>query len=200
MGFKVEIKGLRELQARIEQIPSELDMKINAQLQRGAEVFVAGAQRDAPVDVSFLKQGISYMPKPVHSLHVSIVSNSAYSAYMEFGTKSRVQVPPQYQAYAAQSKGIVSQWAGVYTKTGKGFYDNILAWVKRKGIGALRTKAGNISKKLDSVIAQEQAAFAIYLSIMRNGVKPHPFFFKQLPIAVETIETGIVAEINGMKL
>ena len=105
MSYNVEIKGLTELQARLEKLPAEIKMEANAILEKGAQIFVRNAQRDAPVNFGFLRQRITYMPRPVTNLLVEMVSGAEYSAYMEWGTITRVKVPPELAAYAIQFKG-----------------------------------------------------------------------------------------------
>jgi hypothetical protein len=64
-------------------------------------------------------------------------------------------------------------------------FGTILDWVKRKGIGGKyrgSIAAGKVTlskKKQDTLV---KTAEAIAWSILKNGVKPHPFFFKQIPI------------------
>ncbi len=192
--YKVQIIGLNELQAKLAKLPGTIKSEVNGVMTRGGQVFVRAAQRDSPIDMSFLRRGITFMPNPVVNMTVEFISSSEYSSYMEFGTKARVRIPPQFATYAAQFK---STGKG---NSGKGFYNSILEWVKRKGIGAAKTKSGRPSKSSDSLAGQEQVAYLIYRSILRHGVKPHPFFFKNLPLAKETIETGIRAITSNLKL
>lgn len=101
-----------------------------------------------------------------------LVSRMTYSAYVEFGTKSRTQIPPGLESFAAGFKG---GGQGDYFD----FLNAILDWVNRKGIAArfsvqthkrLKTSAGDRENLIQ--IAEE-----IAFSIIRHGVHPHPFFF-----------------------
>lgn len=172
MSYTVEIKGLRELMAQLDKFPADLEKRINGQMERGAQVFVRNAQRDAPRDVGFLKGQITYKPIPVRAMSVEIVSGSEYSPYMEWGTKGNYRSIPGTEEYAAQFKG-----------KGKGGNPKkfIYQWCKRKGI-------------------EPRLWYVVYRSIMTNGVKAHPFFFKQLPLAKATIENGIAAELKNITL
>ena len=177
MSNKIVLTGFKEFENKLDNLPKVLVNEINGEVKEAAEHWAFLAKQDAPVDVGFLVGGIGtkFNTKNENGALLgvswSVESNSEYSAPMEWGTKRRARVPAELQSYANQFRGKGGD--------GQGFYDEILAWVKRKGIGALTTKSGNISKRLDSTIAQEQAAFAIYLSIIRHGVRPHPFFFIQ---------------------
>lgn len=163
-----KVKGLKELQARIKNMDKELKTRLRRELEDGAQMFVQLAHKDAPVDQSILKQGIAYFKKA--DLVFTVLSNASYSPFIEFGTKSRFRPIPGVKP-------------NEYTvnKSGSGFYDSILSWVKRKGItGSYSVKTRRRQgSKVEQQIEDEQIAFAIYLSIIRHGVKPHPFFFKQ---------------------
>lgn len=105
MSFNVDIKGLKELQAKIDGLPARLRKEANGIVQRGAQVFVAGAKRDAAKDFGFLTGQISFFPNPVVDLKAEIVSGAFYSPFIEWGTITRVSVPPELQGYAIQFKG-----------------------------------------------------------------------------------------------
>lgn len=105
MSFKVDIKGLRELEAKLKDLPERLNKEVNGIMTRGAQVFVAAAKRDAPKDFGFLTGQISFQPNPVSSLKVELVSGARYSPYLEWGTITRVNVPEAETAYAILFKG-----------------------------------------------------------------------------------------------
>lgn len=86
---------------------------------------------------------------PTFNVHADV----DYAPFIEFGTKRRVEVPPELQSYALQFKG---------SKTGsaKDLYDAILLWARRKGIPNY-----------------EEAAPAIAASILKNGIHAQPFLF-----------------------
>lgn len=92
-----------------------------------------------------------------------VVSPSLYSPFMEWGTKSRVSVPAELQGYASQFRG----------KGPPGGAKAIYEWARRVGI------------------PQNQWIF-VYLSIIRKGVHPHPFFFKQRPI----VEKQLIGDLQ----
>lgn len=143
--------------------------RVDQEIAAATQNMESKAKRDAPKDISRLYAAI--ITNKIDFLKYELTCNVFYAVYMEFGTKGRYRAIP----------GIDPSQFNVKTAgSGRGFFDNILEWVKRKGFAALKTKSGRASKSLESTIAQEQAAFQIYLSILRHGVKPHPFFFKQL--------------------
>lgn len=81
---------------------------------------------------------------------VSVVVNANYAPFVEFGTKSNVDIPSGLEAYASKFR------------TSGGNFDDLLSsiklWVKRKGI-------------------DEEAAYPIALKIAREGVGAQPFLF-----------------------
>jgi len=186
MKVTVKVDGITEVLNKLSKLPAEVQGEVKAILRRGADIWVRNAIAESPVDIGALKRGINHKDISAGStIGFAVSSNSEYSSYMEFGTKKR------FKAISGIDSSVFI--AGTKSGSGKGFYNNILNWVKRKGFAAERTKSGRASKSVSSQVAQEQAAFAIYLSIMRHGVKPQPFFFKQIPIVKETIENGLQA-------
>lgn len=161
MPNQVTISGFKEFADKAKRMPKELEGEFDAVTELAADTWEQLAKRDAPTDVGFLKNGISHTKPAIMARDV--VSASEYSAYMEFGTKLKVRVPAELSAYAAQFKG---------PGTGKDPKKFIFAWAKRKGI-------------------DPEAWYPIYLSIMRTGVNPHPFFFVQKPIVEKQFITDL---------
>lgn len=168
-GVTIQVTGLKELQRKYGKIPKEVSKMVDGELYAAANDHANLAATEAPNDQSQLRQGIG--AKRVKLMQSETYSSAPHSAFIEFGTKRKTEIPSDLTAYAANFRG--KKGGG-----GQGFYDAILAWVKRKGIGATRTKSGKVSRSKSSQAAQESAAFAIYLSILKNGIKAQPFFFK----------------------
>lgn len=120
MSYSVDIKGLKEFEAQLKNLPAKLEKEANGILQRGAAVFVAGAKRDAPKDFAGgigLAGGISFTPNPVRGLNVQVVSSVFYSPYVEWGTILHVSVPAELSAYAIQFKGKgIRKTGGLYPR------------------------------------------------------------------------------------
>lgn len=147
------IKGLKELQTRMVQAPAKLQMIASGEIEDGMKQWVGRAKADAPVDVAFLKNSISY--EKIGAALFQIVAQRFYAPFMEFGTKGNYTPIPGTEEIAAEFKGL--------SKPGK-LFDFILEWVIRKGIGGDKP---------------DEVAFLIARSIFKHGVKAHPFFFKQ---------------------
>jgi hypothetical protein len=198
MSATVKITGLKEVQAQISKFANELPKKADAIVSKGVKQMVESAKQDAAefTDQGLLMGGIT--EKKNGFADYSMISNASYSPYLEFGTKGNYQPIPGIDASEFKGKG----------GDGKGFFENILRWVKRKKIagvystGIKRKKGGGftdgggknrrVGKKADIEKENEQVAWAIYLSILKHGIKAHPFFFKQGdkygPVIIKEIE------------
>lgn len=149
--FKFDIKGLDQLKNRLNNMPTRIKKEVGAEIQDGARRINAKQVRLVPVDEGGIKQ--STTTQKISELEVNITSSKRYAPFMEFGTKRRVRITAEVQEFAAQFnvKG---------PKIGFDAFLNIItAWIQRKGIDS-------------------KAAYPIAISILRHGVKPHPFFFQ----------------------
>jgi hypothetical protein len=148
---KVNLVGFKQFQDKFKKLPAELQKEIGAEIQFAGETFREKAIVDAPADVGFLRSQIT--KKKISDVACEVVSGSKYSAPMEFGTKSKFQPIPGIDASEFKGKPSGGSWLQ--------FISNIKNWVKRKGLPA-------------------NSAYLIARSIFKFGVKPHPFFFKQI--------------------
>jgi len=170
---KVNLIGFKQFQDTFNKLPEKLRKETETGIREAADQFRDLAINDAPADVGFLRSQITV--KKGEGLTYEVISGSKYSAPMEFGTKRNFKSIPGIDS--SQFKGGPS--GGNYYD----FLNNILDWVKRKGIGGKyrgSITAGRVTlskKKQDTLV---QAAEAIAWHIIRFGVKPHPFFFKQI--------------------
>lgn len=107
MDIRVEIKGLRELQAKFNALSGEMQTEVRAIIEAGAKDWVRGAKRAAAVDNGFLKNGITYGQGIADKTHCTffVFSNAKYSPYIEWGTITKVSVPEELSNYAIQFKG-----------------------------------------------------------------------------------------------
>jgi Bacteriophage HK97-gp10, putative tail-component len=152
MANGITITGFTEFQNKLNKLPGELLDDFDEAAEFAAMQWEAGAKRSAPIDQGFLRAGISH--SKLKSGEWEVVSSKDYSAYMEWGTRSKVRVPAELASYAATFKG-----AGGQGDVKKAIYE----WCKRVGI-------------------PEKAWWIVFITIMRVGVTPQPFFFIQRPI------------------
>jgi hypothetical protein len=183
----LKISGLDAAIKGIENKVKAAEQDIQNELNAWGESTTEAAIQFAPVDEGHLKGAI----RPLNErLKVSITVAVNYGAYIEFGTRKYAatyvsSLPSDWQTFAGQFKG---GGGGSMDE----FVQNIMAWVLRKGIGGLQTKSGNLSRSADSDSAMQQAAYAIALNIIQNGIKAHPYLFpatqKTTPTLIKNIK------------
>lgn len=149
---KVTLTGFKEFEAKLKRLPATLLQEVDGVTEDAAQNWAGRAIQAAPVDQGRIRQGIS--TNKVKAADYEVVSNADYSAFVEWGTKTKVRVPAGLSAYAAEFRG-----GNGATDPKKFIYD----WCKRKGI-------------------DPKLWFVIYRSIMVKGITPQPFFFPQMPI------------------
>lgn len=193
--IKINVIGLQQELARFKQMSNTLKREVRAEIQSGAKNFVQRAKRATPKDLGRLAGSISYFP--IAPLTYEVVAQNIYAPYVEFGTKSKAVIPPELQEYASQYKG--GRGGDYYD-----FLNAILNWVKRKGIGFERLKETNEARKrvgqkrITKRDRLHDVAEAIAFSIIRHGIKPHPFFFIQIqPVRME-LEQNIKAIVEKL--
>lgn len=191
--FKVSIQGFNSVKAQFAAETSRLTNIVDGELEAAAKEWVTLAKRDAPADQGALVGAISSYPNG--SLKYEIVAQKFYAPFMEFGTKGKYRPIPGTENIAAQFKGYKG-----------GDFQEMLRmielWVKRKGITgtySVGTRKRTGSKGVQNS-QNKSAAFAIALSILKHGVKPHPYFFKQQAIVWPKMLQRIVRRIENSKL
>jgi hypothetical protein len=194
--FKVKVTGLAGLKAEFASMAKELPDIVSGELETMSQEWVKLAKTDAPADQGALRGSITYYP--AGPMKYEIVAQKFYAPFMEFGTKGKYQPIPGTEAIAAEFKGY----------KGGDFMEllrMIVRWVKRKGITGTysvktRRRTGN---KINQFAEDYSAAWPIAMSILKNGVNPHPFFFKQMhivwPQMVRNVESRI-AQVSKVKV
>jgi len=165
MAGTVTLTGFKEFEKKLQNLSSDLKEEFDAETQDAVNLWRTGAINDAPVDQGFLRGQMSI--KQNAQMEWEVVSGADYSAYIEWGTKSRVKVPAELQGYASQFRG----------KGPPGGAQAIYDWCRRVGI-------------------PQNVWVFVYLSIMRKGIHPHPFFFIQMPLVQEALNKNILNILN----
>ena len=104
--IKVNVTGLKELEARLKNAPEKIRREVDAEVQEGAREFALRAKQSASSqfgDKGVLAAGIQ--PENRGLMNAFVFSNAKYSAYIEWGTITKVLVPAELQEYAIQFKG-----------------------------------------------------------------------------------------------
>ena len=145
---EVNTKQLQRALRKLEQAGSEIRAKGELEIERSARIIESQAKRNAPTGANNrLKTSIDVRGS---KLTREVYTDVKYAPYVEFGTKSKVEIPPGLEGYAMQFKG----GGGSF----EDFEKNIKVWAKRKGI-------------------PEEAVYPIMKSILHKGVKAQPFLF-----------------------
>lgn len=182
--FKIKTTGFDELQKRLEKANKSVVKEVGGVFENTAKEFVQRAKREAPKDTGFLTGEISYLKEG--DLRINIVSGSKYAGYLEFGTKRNFKPIPGFEAIASELKGKGSG-------TAEEAIENITQWVRRKGIrfeSASKVKSGK-KQGQNRLLTIEQTAWIIWHFININGIKPQPYFFKQVAIAESNLEKDL---------
>ena len=168
----VTLTGFKEFEAKLKKMPDILKSEVSGEVKSAAEEWAKLAKETLALpypsgawDSGFLAGGIDAKHGGDKDMTSEVTSAMSYSAYMEWGTKSRAKVPADLTSYASKFRGPT----GISDTDPK---ELIYAWAKRKGI-------------------PEQYWWPIYWSIKKKGVKPHPFFFIQKPIIQKLLFAGV---------
>lgn len=178
--------GMEAMTRRIQTASREVQARISDEVQAAGLKFVEGAKRDLVAQSSDTGGLLnSIIMRPVDLWNVDVTAEKFYSAFLEFGTKGHYRPIPGTEGIAAQMKGYKR---GSFKEMVKA----IKAWVLRKKIVAtynIKTRR----KRTDKGEAEraEQAAWAIAISLARHGMKPKPFFFKQIPIVRDKFQKRV---------
>ena len=173
--LKIELQGLKGFQQQFAAAPANIKKIVGAAVEEAAADWAKQARDDVPIDQGALKGSISYFMRT--DLQAEIVAQKFYAPFMEFGTKGKYRAIPGTEAIAQQFKGYKG---GDFQE----FLRMITRWVKRKGISGTysvktRRRTGN---RATQQAQDDAAAWPIAMSILKHGVKPHPYFFKQKEI------------------
>ena len=183
-GFTIRTTGIDELLKKLDKAPEKMRQLVDGVFENTAKEFVARAKRDAPKDTGFLTGEISY--RRDGNMKFNIFSGSRYAGYLEFGTKRNFRPIPGYEKEAAELRELS-------TGTAEEAIENITKWVRRKGIrfeSANKYKSGK-KKGQNRLLTIEQTAWIIWHFININGIKPQPYFFKQVAIAEKNIDRDL---------
>lgn len=190
--IKVTTIGFDKLSNRLQTVGKAMRDEVQAEVEASAMEFVALAKKDLASqggDRGTLLKSISYKKETNYSYLV--YANAFYAPFIEFGTKKKYKPYPGTEQFASEFRGM--KGSGDWIDMLK----NIYAWVKRKGIGVtynVKTR----KKKNPTSDERLSIAFAITMSILKNGINPKPFFFKQIPIIQKSLNQRITNLLNGI--
>lgn len=150
--ININLVGGDKLKRALKAKGEALTKGVDREMQSSMVEINAQQKALAPVDFGLLRSSLKFTK--VAPLDYEIVSSGAgseYAPYQEFGTGGQVRVPKGLESEAGKFKG---GRGGTF----KEFVENMKEWCRNKGI-------------------PESAAYPIALKIIKNGIKPQPFFF-----------------------
>lgn len=168
----LKLMGVEKVIAAIKDVNSELNVKIDAEIDAQAQSIATRAKRKAPVNFSELRNSIG--TEKVSNLKYTVFANAYHAPYIEFGTVTvkNVSVPPELTEIAAAVKGRASR--GNFASMVEAIY----VWGTKK----------KIIKKGD-----KNHAVNIARKIMINGIAPQPFlwpsFLEVRPKLISRLQT-----------
>lgn len=201
MAVGIKIEGLQKTLARFD--IKKFEPKVQAEFNKFGLRVELVAKQNAPVDEGHLKGAIFQDPG---RLSVTVGCSVNYAAYLEFGTRKFAAeyvstLPADWREVAARAKG------------GRGgtFEEMVLRiteWVRRKGLGtgfagrigvtgtySIKSRRRTGSKNIQAQ-QNRQAAYAIALKILRDGVPAQPYLYP----AVNTNIPLLIKDLNAIKL
>lgn len=180
MPIAIKLTGIDGLMTAINKTIAQADKETKVALNKFSDNVVKDAK--AQLQHGTGKGPTSNTGHLANSINGTVTGNQAkitvtanYAAYIEFGTrkfaaKYVATLPADWKAYASTFKG---KGGGTLDE----FIQDIMQWVRQKGIGGQLTKSGNLSEKKSSLDAMQQAAYAIALNILQNGIRAQPFLY-----------------------
>lgn len=183
--INVNIQGLdATVTFMAKQAPAELEKLVKQELSAFAQNTTTMAQRLSPIDEGHLRRSIA--PK-VEGLSAEVTVNADYAPYLEFGTKAFAE------SYVSSLPADWQELAGTFKGRGGGNFEQLVQrlteWVHRKGLGSgfsgtvgvAGTYSVKTRKRTGAKAVQanqdRQAAYMIARSILKKGIKPHPFLY-----------------------
>ncbi len=184
--LSIKLNGLDNLIATVEKTAKRAESETKVALTKFAKNTETEAKRLAPANEPRLRNSIN---GTVDGFTAKITVTADYAAYLEFGTRKFAardvaRLPQDWQSYAATFRG---KGGGTFDQ----FIQDIMQWVRQKGIGGLKTKSGRTSESKSSLDAMQQAAYAIALNILQNGIRPQPFVYPAVTKNTPVLEADI---------
>lgn len=163
-----DVTGLSELLSKFAVLGAEGSRMANAVLNVTADQIVAQAKQNAPTAFGKIRQGI--VKSQVADLRVMVASTASESAFQEFGTGGRVDVPEEMTDIAAQFKG--ASGGGM-----QAFIISLIDWIKLRGLTNTYSVATRKVATKGTADQTTQLAWAIAKKILRDGLQPQPFLY-----------------------
>lgn len=185
--FTVKIKGLDQLKKKLNaKGQKDLVNDIRNEFKLAAKNIASLARSYAIVNNGLLRNSIEF--ESTSTLGFSIYSKASYAPYVEFGTKTKVQVPADMQDIALQFKNS-KQDRGNWQE----FKENIKNWIKQKGIVPQINGRNAVNPDQQD---WDDMYFLIMMSIYKNGISPKPFLYPAFKEGTKDLQKQIDNVIN----
>ena len=152
MAKAITLKGFDQYAKKLQNASNGLAVEVDLEADATSQNVASRARLKAPLNDGTLRASIQ--PEKIRDGVYSVQAAANYAAYVEFGTRRRASVPADLQEYASQFKGST----GRSSEEAKAA---IYEWCRKQGI-------------------PEERWWGIFMSLMTNGMRPHPFLFNSL--------------------
>lgn len=187
-AFTLDISAFKaDINKAVKAYADKVEGIVDDELTGAVNEIATKAKQKAPKDQSHLSSSIH--TDIDQRLQKEVDVDAFYAPYMEFGTGQKVKVPDEWATYASQFKG---------KQGNKGLdelLENLIEWVRRKGLaGTYSVKTQRRTGNKGSYLIQDaEVAYAIFLSIIRKGINPHPFLYP----AYKEVVAGLAQRIQN---
>ena len=192
VNFK--LTGIQEAINTLKSYSDSLKEDVTNILIESKNNIETNAKINAPKNLGTLAQSInSGIEYSDNKITMYVGTPFKYGAYMEFGTGGKVDTRG-YDDYASTFRG-----------KGEGtMYEFIIAlteWVKLKGLaGTYSVKTHKRTGRKAKFNSQDnQVAWAIAISILKNGIRPHPFLLPAFESEEDNLRNNINKYLNNAK-
>lgn len=169
----------------LEKIEKNKLEEIEREVREAADQAVLLMKTSSPINEGRLRGSISAEDETPYLYNIA--AQSKYAAYMEFGTRTLVSIPPGAEEIAAQAR---NQKGGTLADMEK----SIRRWVRLKGIAgtySVKTRRRTGGKALRQA-QDDSVVFLIMRKLLKVGVKPQPFFYP----AIQRVAPGFVKKLT----
>ena len=192
-GIFFDVSGVDVLMDKINKMSERIQNDVLDEFNASALNIQTNAKKYAPVNIGTLRNSIQLKEELTNGqLVFTIGSKLPYAPYIEFGTGGKVTIPAGYEQFASQFKG---SKGGTFAQLLRA----LIEWVKRKGIvGTYSVKTGRrTGNKSIQQKQNESAAYAIALSILKKGLRPHPFLIPAYEQEIPKLKYNIKRILNA---
>lgn len=171
-GFSISLSGLQPTLKKLKDQQDAVIKDLDEEFSASTQLMALSAKQNAPFFEGVMKNSIG--AERVGELEYDVFCNAMYAPFVEFGTKTYVQVPADLKDYASQFRG----------KKGKGgfeqFKKSIIKWAKKKGFD------------------KNMANYLVWI-ISTRGIKPQPFFFPAIKAQRKTLINNLIKVIRDKR-